>query len=1131
MKRLLKKSIAVAAAVSITATGFTGLPAALAATDVTLSSNLAEYTKAIQVTSGGTSWQWYSSTDAAGTDAKEIEGAASASYTPTQDTVGSWIYCVVDGTDKSDLVRVVASSSVKMEKVYKDTAAGSTVSGNFTYCNLGNTEQANYPGTVLTTDWTVGGTVEVVYSGINEAGNDNANIPTLRMNTWGYDGYSPKNVTAVEVENEQDGNWKATYKYEDMLAAWSGDQDFIHVLALQAYRTGTDTSWGVVSAKYTGPTFDTSQVPTPTVKLSDDHAVYGKEITATIDGAEGNSWQWYISEKAAGTNAETISGATSQSFTPQNSQIGGWLFCEVNGYRSEPVRVLASEEYDKMKIEYISAPKQFSEDSNYINIQNTAGNGGAVDPSKWAVGGRILIEYSGLTENSDMSKLPLLRLNIWSVDGYAPQAVQGSAARKLENGNIEIQYDYNDMLEAWYNDKDFSYIKALQAQYSGDDKTTVTMESVVYVGPPLSFGDTLESVSTRGGTSTSKNNRYLFTAHVGGAEFDPTRMRENSYLYLEYAGGEDAKDAFQLNLQSMSDGNSSSSTYATLRASEHGKTGSGWYSKFMATDIQEAFAQPKGSKLRMLDRITISLVDGKSVDSIDSVPALYFYEGSEEDPLLDDIGADGYERAVDVHWTKYDDTDKNGIVVIGASISQNPLVTPAALEGHPYYAAQGGWNAVLDRTDAVTFGIGSQTTTDIAARFHEILSDKYDYDTIIMQCGNNDLGAFGTGEEQAAAAAQLEYDNYCSMMNQVAKKNEQRAAEGKEPIRVYIIAINNVNSRENTNVKIQAVVEKLDTLEQRYNFVTYIEDINEAFRPGNEADPYAPSDPTLVMTDGLHPVAAGYAIHARFLKPLLASKDESDASLVSLSWRADRESRKYPVEGFESRAAGEYEYTDQLSEGTPDTIRLYITPNNLAAAVEVTDGTGELELKSDLEGSPDGQTTVDAYGNPYGNNYVEVDMSSGSSTVVVSVTSVDGSQTSTFTVNLKARDKDVVFAADDVRFDVNDDIMDVAGSVPYKQIDASVTGTGLVLSYDVEVENLDFAQDLQIRVGSSWNDEAQYISASEFDENYIYHVERSLEGEASQPIKNVIVTFNPTDYRGTLTIKNIEVKTSAQGSE
>lgn len=1094
MKRLLKKSIAMATAVSITVTGFTGLPAALAATEVKLSSNLAEYTKQIQVTSGGNSWQWYVSQDAAGTSAKEIEGANEASYIPMEDTVGSWIYCMVNGAEKSDPVRVVASSSIQMEKIYKDTSSNSEVSGNFTYCNLGNTEQANYPGTVLTTDWAVGGTVEVEYKGIDDSGSANENIPALRLNTWGETGYSPANVSAAVVENQQNGSWKAVYKYEDMLNAWNGDRDFKSVFALQAYRTGTDTSWSVASAKYVGPTFDTKQVPAPDVKLSADYAVYGQAISAEITGMEGNSWQWYISERASGTGSEPISEAVSQSFTPQTSQIGGWLFCEVNGYRSEPIRVLASEEYDKMKIDYINDPKQFAEDSNYVNLQNTAGNGGMVDTSKWAVGGRIIIEYSGLTEAGNVEALPLLRLNTWSTedspvpDDYKAQSVQGSSSRMLENGHVEVQYDYNDMLAAWYGDKDFSYIKALQAQYSGSDKTSVVIERVTYVGPPLSFGDTLERISMRG---TSPTNQYLFTAHVGGTEFDATRIREDSYFYVEYTGTE---DAIVLIAQSHSDGDSNGSTYATINASEYGKTGSGQYSKFTAEAIKEQF----GNRFRMIDGIRINKKE--AADKIETTPVLYFYEGN--GPLVDDIKADGYERAVDVPWTKYDDTDKDGIVVIGASISQNPLVTPAALEGHPYYEANGGWNAVLDRTDVVTYGIGSQTTSDIAARFHEIL--KYDYKKIIMQCGNNDLGAF-TGDDAPENAAEHEFKNYCSMMDQVAAKNEKLREMGKPEIEVYIIAINNVNS-ETTNKKIQAVIQKLNTLEDKYSFVTYIEQINAEFRDPN-GSVYDPSYEHLVMDDGLHPVAEGYAIYARYLKPLLDSKDPTDSGLISLSWRADDNSRNYTIDGFESGDSGNREYSMQLSAGAPDTVRLYMTPGNLNAEVQVLQGI----IKEDS----------------YGNSYVDVDMSSGSQTVEIQVTSEDGSRTSTFKVNLTAKDKSVLFSAEDAQFDLNDDFAETE-YFPYVQYSADVANSDMVLSFDVEVENMDFTQ-IWVKGSYDWNDPDQglWLQADDF-QNYVYHVERPLEG--IENISNVIISLGGSniDYRGGVAIRNIEVRQAPQ---
>lgn len=810
-------------------------------------------------------------------------------------------------------------------------------------------------------------------------------------------------------------------------------------------------------------------------------AVYNESISAE-GGQASSSYQWYRSSTYSG-EGETISGAVSSSYTPVLEDVGGWLYCEATGTDgssavSSRVRVAASAK-DTMEIEYPHEDKI----GNYhlALISNTSTNSGKVDVSKWAAGGYVEIRFSGISYDTD--HLPMLNLGTWSAEGKTSQNVTAYDSGSEADGIMWARFRYEDMVAAWYDDPEFTDMKALRVYYNSADEANLQILGAGYTGPALSYGDTLEQVSMRG---TSPTNQYLFTAHVGGSEFDATRIREDSYFYVEYTGTE---DAVQLVAQSHSDGDSSGSTYATVDASEHGKTGAGYYSKFTAEDIKAKF----GNRFRMIDGIRLNQ---KSGGTIQSTPSLYFYEG--EGQLVDDIRADGYERAVDVPWTKYDDTDKDGIVVIGASISQNPLVTPAAMSGHPFYAAQGGWNAMLDRTDVVTYGIGSQTTTDIAARFHEIM--KYDYKQIIIQCGNNDLGGF-TGDDAPERAAEHEFNNYCIMMDQVEAKNEQLRAEGKPEIPVYILAINNVNSKT-TNEKIAAVIEKLQELEEKYSFVTYIEEINAEFL--DEATGY--SKPELVMSDGLHPVAEGYAIYARYLKPLLASKDGDDASLVSLSWRADDTSRKYTVDGFESGDSGEKEYNVSLAAGAPETVRLYITPNNLNASVEVSEGT----------------ITAD----DYGNNYINVDMSAGSRTVEIRVTSEDGSQTSTFKVNLTAKDKSVLFSAEDAQFDLNDDFAREQ-YFPYVQYAAEVAGAGMVLSFDVEVENLDFDQ-IWVKGSYSWDDPDQgiWLQAEDFD-NYVYHIERTLDQDS---ISNVIISLGGgnTDYRGSVLIKNIEVKKAGQ---
>lgn len=703
------------------------------------------------------------------------------------------------------------------------------------------------------------------------------------------------------------------------------------------------------------------------------------------------------------------------------------------------------------------------------------------------------MKYSG-----EVSDVPTFMWATWSsTTGKTSKEIPASEAGTDPDGTKWARYDYEDFIAVW-GDEDFRELKALRLYYRGDDKDNLWVDSVSWFGAPMSYGELGEAVELKGSYSSYQ---YLFTRHVGG-NFDPTRIREDSMFYVEYQGDADA-----VNLVFQSHSNPAS-TYVTVGPVETGVTGSGYYAIFSAESIAASF----GRNLRYVDGMRVTVASGKALTANAS---LYFFEGT--GTLVDDIAADGYSDAIDVPWTKYDNTDKSGIAVIGASITQNPLVNAAALSGAPYYAPNGGWNAILDRTDVVTYGIGSQTTVNVAERFDEVL--RYDYGTIIIQCGNNDLGS--SNDENVVIAQEV--SSYTTMFEKVKAKNAERAAEGKTPIQVYVIAINPTNSEGYSGTmqgRIEKVIAALDALSENYDFVTYIDELHEAFKNKDENGNYitgSPNDPdctevhvnpSLVMADGLHPVAEGYAVYARNLKPLLASKDVSDSSLVSFSYRLSSQEKKNAVPGFESmKQTGINGYEVLLSAGTATNaqIQLYVTASNLSSAVLVN---GEKLTADD-----------------YGNDYAVIGLWKGSATATVEVTSPDGSK-STYNVTFKVRDDAAVFESNETgEIAVSDGNID---SWPYLQFPVSYSGylyPGSTLEFDITVDNTDFSK-MYLEGDFDWvMVEGIHVTAADFENNRL-HVVLEYTGEGLTSIGAVQIKTGGsdiTDFRGTLVISNIKI--------
>ncbi|MGN0660363.1 MAG: SGNH/GDSL hydrolase family protein, partial [Oscillospiraceae bacterium] len=622
----------------------------------------------------------------------------------------------------------------------------------------------------------------------------------------------------------------------------------------------------------------------PEAVIDADKAVYNKAVTAAPKNMEGTiDYQWYkaFSYTSEGT---AIDGATEASYTPSIDTIGGYVYCTLTNnskeYVSKRVRVIADESTIK-ETPIKLTNTTIAEGSSicfFVNTTATGSSSSYFDISKMAYGGYFYIEYTG-----DVSDVPQLELGTWSTS-HSTTDIAATETGTASNGNRYAKYSFEACVNGW-GEEDFSAFKAVRAKYSASDSADITFTKVSWFGHPVSYGELGEEVAV-------SNSGMLFTRHVGG-DFDATRIREDSYFFIEYTGDFDGIE-FVANSHSKVVGGYNE--YVVISApSESGNTGSGYYQIYTAAQIKEAF----GADFRYIDSFRINTKEGKTINS----KKLYFFE--KEGALVDDISADGYTDAIDVPWIKYADCAQDGVVVIGASITQNPLVTPSALSGAPYYNANGGWNAVLDRTDCITYGIGSQTTINVSRRFSEIL--KYDYKKIIIQCGNNDLGAF---YNNIPGAVNQEVSSYTTMLDLVKAKNDELTAQGKDPITVYIISLNPTNA-EGLQQTIVAVNNAISELTESYDFATYI-NIYDDFVNDYTGSPSNPDcdeyhvNMDLVMSDGLHPVSAGYKIWAGYLKEAMQSSDPTDTTLTTLSYRMSDTESKCAVTGFETgKSTGE----------------------------------------------------------------------------------------------------------------------------------------------------------------------------------------------------------------------------------
>lgn len=821
-------------------------------------------------------------------------------------------------------------------------------------------------------------------------------------------------------------------------------------------------------------------------------AAYGKtaEVLAdtSVSGDYEFEYQWYKHSENSTVNGVKIQGATDKSYTPEISDIGGWIYCVVTAKNpvtgtavTKPARVFADDE--KLVTTVIrDTDGTIDSSTKALQLTNTIPYSGKFDADKLTPGGYFRVEYTG------GSDVPKFNFNTWSSDykpvDIAPTRTGGDA----ENG-YWAEYSYEDCVAAW-GDENFTYLKALRIKYTAADYEDVVINNVSWYGKTISYGELGTQIDCSVSSSaTTGRLTWIYTRHVGGT-FDTTRLREDGEFYVEYKG--EKENALYLVASSYSDVNS---TYVKVPASEHGKTATGYYSKFTVADIVKKF----GSDFRYFDQIRIMAADPDTDEGIEvqaGSARLYLFEGTGD-------YVDYVEDVLTVPWSKYENTEKDGIAVIGASITQNPMVNAKVLDGEPYYKPLGDWNAVLDRTDCVTYGIGGQTTDQVATRFDEVL--RWDFKKIIMQCGTNDLGLEPTDE----AVVERIKGNYKIMLDKV--KNS-----GKD-IEVYIFSImpSTPANYEGKANRIQMVDAAIEELCNEYDFAYYVdtytpflytgEDIPEGCtHPGENH-----VNPDLVV-DAIHPNAKGYAIIAEQLKPFINKTSDSDATLSGLSYTTESNPGRTTVDGFASGKTEVTEFNVKLPYGTDKNgvIKLYATGSDSGAIISSKDG-------------------------DFIDGCLNVILKDGKASVTVDSKSKDGTNSESYTINFSI--SDYIFE-DSSEHVIYANLAD-PNNWPYYQYNASYSGTvyaGAKIEYDVTVENA-YNGKIFTAADFDWVDlDTLNIEYSEFDETTnTVHVtittKKDYNGFGGLQIK--FGNGGDCTYNGNIVLSNLTVTNGTNGEE
>lgn len=358
-----------------------------------------------------------------------------------------------------------------------------------------------------------------------------------------------------------------------------------------------------------------------------------------------------------------------------------------------------------------------------------------------------------------------------------------------------------------YGSKDFSAVDQICVGSTTAAGGT-TIHRIVWHGRPVQDDLNADAVIFRGSASSNAANsslHYSFTKHVGG-DFDASQINRGSRFYVEYTG---ERNGVYLALSS----HSGATQWSRINPDETVPLDNG---RWVAWFDYDNFARVWGTNFSRLDQLNVYSATAKPV-TLHRVA----YFGGEGEPV----------DTSDGRWNRPD----TGIAFIGDSICQNALYS------------FGDWNTILGRNDCVNFGIGSQTTVHCRVRINELAAR--DYRMVVFICGINDIGSGYTKEEIVA--------NYDAMIQAIRAKNPD--------CEFLIVSVLPTTSAFFAGQ--QAKINLLNMAIKRYasknSGVTYV-DVYSSFTP--KTGDYAYPE---LLSDGLHPNAAGYARMAEILNAYL----------------------------------------------------------------------------------------------------------------------------------------------------------------------------------------------------------------------------------------------------------------------